>query len=438
MSPPTDAPPCSAISAFDGPQGWRQGLAYGWMALPLAFVALPLYVVWPNHYARELPVSLTALGVLLLAVRLGDALIDPWLGQVLDRCSRTKIEHKNTILRLSLIASLLLISSVYALFDPPVVLRDNSTAVLLWAGVALVGASLSYSALTIAHQAWAARLGGDTRQRSRVVAWRESAALVGVVTASVLPSVGGWPALVAGLGMSLVMGVVLWSAAVVPDAPTVVTSPSSWVSPWQHPKFRRLVAIFIVNGLASAIPASLVLFFVQDRLQAPKGMEAVFLGSYFIAAALSIPAWLAVVKRWGLARTWALGMVLSVLVFGWVLCLGTGDWMAFGWVCVLSGLALGADLVLPAALLNGLIAQLGEQGRSDGVYVGWWNMAAKLNLALAAGLVLPLLELMGYRPGQQDAAAVWALSVAYGAMPCVLKLLALVLLVQWWIRRFER
>ena len=29
------------------------GLAYGLLGLPLAFVALPLYVLLPNHYARE-------------------------------------------------------------------------------------------------------------------------------------------------------------------------------------------------------------------------------------------------------------------------------------------------------------------------------------------------------------------------------------------------
>jgi glycoside/pentoside/hexuronide:cation symporter, GPH family len=438
MTQPLQVSPASspAIAAFDGPQGWRQGLAYGLMGLPLAFVALPLYVIWPNHYAREMGVSLSALGLLLLAVRLGDALIDPWLGRVLDQYGRTKEKYQKTIGHLSLWGSLLLLGSVYALFAPPAGLRGSPIGLLAWAGVGLVGASLSYSALTIAHHAWAARLGGDTRQRSRVVAWRESAALVGVIMASVLPSMAGWPALVTGLALSLLIGVVLWSKAVVPDAPTLTNpSPLLCASPWQQAQFRRLIAIFVVNGFASAIPASLVLFFVQDRLQAPKGMEAVFLGSYFLAAAVSIPAWLAVVKRWGLARTWAVGMGLSVLVFAWVLRLETGDFTAFVLVCLLSGLALGADLVLPAALLNGVIAELGEQGRSEGVYVGWWNMAAKLNLALAAGVTLPLLAFLGYRPGQQDPTALWALTWVYGAVPCVFKIIALGLLVQLWIRR---
>ncbi|PIW08047.1 MAG: MFS transporter, partial [Comamonadaceae bacterium CG17_big_fil_post_rev_8_21_14_2_50_60_13] len=48
--------------------GWR----YGLMGLPLAFVALPLYVLLPNHYARQFGVPLATLGLALLVVRLAD------------------------------------------------------------------------------------------------------------------------------------------------------------------------------------------------------------------------------------------------------------------------------------------------------------------------------------------------------------------------------
>ena len=63
---------------------WRQGLRYGLLGLPLAFVALPLYVLLPNYYARNFAVPLAGLGLLLLGVRLLDALIDPLLGRWVD------------------------------------------------------------------------------------------------------------------------------------------------------------------------------------------------------------------------------------------------------------------------------------------------------------------------------------------------------------------
>ena len=63
----------------------RNGLAYGLLGLPLAFVALPLYVILPNHYAREFGVPLATLGAILLGARLFDAFIDPFLGRLSDR-----------------------------------------------------------------------------------------------------------------------------------------------------------------------------------------------------------------------------------------------------------------------------------------------------------------------------------------------------------------
>lgn len=63
----------------------RQGLAYGLLGLPLAFVALPLYVLLPHHYAQAYAMPLATLGALLLGARLLDAAIDPLLGRFSDR-----------------------------------------------------------------------------------------------------------------------------------------------------------------------------------------------------------------------------------------------------------------------------------------------------------------------------------------------------------------
>ena len=101
--------------------------------------------------------------------------------------------------------------------------------------------------------------------------------------------------------------------------------------------------------------------------------------------------------------------------------LGTGDAPWFVLVCLASGAALGADLVLPPALLAGVIAQAGDRGRHDGIYFGWWQVLTKLNLALAAGTVLPLLGALGYTPGQADPQGLRMLGLAYAVLPCALK-----------------
>ncbi len=127
-------------------------------------------------------------------------------------------------------------------------------------------------------------------------------------------------------------------------------------------------------------------------------------------------------------------MLLAVAVFGWAGLLGAGDIAAFVAVCVLSGVALAADLVVPAALLAGVVQQAGDAGRAEGAYFGWWNFATKLNLALAAGVALPTLQAFGYVPGSADARGLQALTIAYCVLPCGLELGVAALLYGLYLR----
>ncbi|MDO9197415.1 MFS transporter, partial [Rhodoferax sp.] len=156
---------------------------------------------------------------------------------------------------------------------------------------------------------------------------------------------------------------------------------------------------------------------------------------YFLCAALAIPLWLRLVPRIGLARTWGVGMLLSIAVFVFASTLGSGDVAAFVVVCALSGAALGTDLALPGALLAGTIERSGDRGHAEGAYFGWWNFATKLNLALAAGVALPVLGALGYVPGTRDEAALQTLTLAYCLLPCALKAVAAGLLHTLIIRK---
>lgn len=413
--------PMTPAERFTAPGAWWHGLRYGLLGLPLAFVALPLYVVLPNHYARSFAVPLAALGAVLLAARLFDAVLDPWIGRWIDRLFARS--HRQ-VLAVGAVAAVVLALGLWGLLFPPIPVQGDVTNLLIWAGLLMAITYTAYSVASVAHQTWGTRLGGTEPQRSRISAWREGLALVGVLTAAVLPGTLGLGATVVAFAVLLVLGWWAWSGAVVPTARSLSLSALPRAHPLRQPRFVRLLAVFVVNGTASAVPATLVLFFVQDRLQAPASVEPAFLATYFLCAALSLPLWVRLVPRFGLARTWLVGMGLSVLVFIWAATLGAGDITAFLIVCALSGVALGTDLALPSALLTGLMDDLGERGQREGAYLGWWSFAAKLNLALAAGLALPLLGAFGYSPGARDAQALWTLTVAYCLLPCALKLLA--------------
>jgi len=393
---------------------------YGALGLPLAFVALPVYVYAPRFYAN-LGLSLASAGAILLAARVADALIDPWLGTLSDRAASRK--------GFIAVALLLLAFGLPALFHPPV---GHLGA---WFAGTLALAYLGFSAANIAYQAWGARIARDARERTVVAAWREGLGLVGVVLASVLPQVFA-PTVEAGLVATSLAFVPILALCAACTLLTVPAGPPSGAAPapmraallgaLRSRRFVRLLAVFALNGIASALPATLFLFFVGDVLGLADQSGA-FLALYFVAAALALPFWTAVSQRLGKPRTWLIAMGIAIASFIWAYFLAPGDGLWFGVICATSGVALGADLALPASILADVIEADGAQGR-EGSYFGVWNLVTKLNLALAAGVSLPLLEAAGYRSG--GAGGLAALSIAYCLAPCVLKLLAIALLAR--------
>jgi len=394
--------------------------AYGVFGMPLAMAALPLYVHLPKFYGDHLGVPLAALGGVLLLLRLADGAIDPLLGAWSDRAGSRK--------RLIALAVPVLAAGMAALFAPQV---SGPVSLLAWLGVALAAVYLAFSVATINHNAWGAELSRDPVERTRITATREGLALVGVVIASVAPAlIGGDGGEAVGLprfAFGYALFLLLCAAITLGAAPAVKRSRdprgfrfANMAAPLKDPAFRRLLSAFMLNGIASAIPATLVLFYIADVLQA-EARQGLFLGLYFVAGAAGMPLWVKLSARIGKVRAWGVAMVVAIAAFVWAAFLGAGDADAFTIICVLSGLALGADLALPPSLLADVIVRTGSM-HATGTYFGLWTLATKLNLALAAGIALPLLAYLGYTPAARDPAALHALTLVYAAAPCVLKL----------------
>ena len=420
----------------------RQWLAYGLLGLPLAMAALPIYVHVPRLYA-EAGINLALLGALLLATRLLDAGIDPLLGWWADRTPRRS--------RLILFALPFLAAGMLLLLNPASSASPESaenTAILLWLAVALVATYFGFSLASVAYQAWGAEIGRNTGERTLLTASREGFGLFGVILASLLPLLlaADTAAGLARLSWLFVPLLVLSAVVTVlgasgrrarlaesegeSDAPRAKAPPASLAAlrhAFRDRRFVRLVGVFLLNGIAAALPATLVLFFVADVLAA-EAMSGLFLALYFIAGVAGLPLWVRLARRIGRVRAWLVSMAIAVVAFVFALSLGAGDVAAFAVVCLLTGLALGADLALPPALLADIAESPSATGGAGG-YFGWWNLVAKLNLALAAGLALPLLALFDYRPGGET--GLLALAVVYCLLPVVFKAAAAALAWRW-------
>lgn len=403
-------------------------LRYGLFALPLAMVALPLYVAVPQFYAMHCGLPLALIGAVLLLARLLAAFSDPLLG-----CWIT--QGRFGFARIIGLSLPLLAGGFYGLFHPP---QGHDGATVLWLLANLLLLYLGFGLAMIAHQSWGAALGSSVQTRTSVAGAREGCALLGVLLAAGLSGVAGQDGLNTAflLLLALAAYLLLQSAALRRLTPLASRQAPGAPTHWRHalaglwlplrqPRFRALFLILLVNGVAGAIPATLFLFFVADRLQLAS-LAGRFLMLYFAAAACSMPLWQRLALRLGEARAWGGAMLAASAAFVWAFALAPQAAGGFAVVCLFSGLTMGADLALPAALLTAVIAEAGHENRHEAAYFGLWNWGVQMNLALAAGIVLPGLAAFGYQPGNAQATTV--LAAAYALLPCLLKLLAALLL----------
>ncbi|OOY21089.1 sodium:galactoside symporter [Thioclava sp. DLFJ5-1] len=397
---------------------WR----VGFLAMSLATASIPIYIHLPRFAATRLDLSLSQVGAILLLIRIVDFLQDPLLGWITDRWAR----HRSSFAAL---AMGLLATGCVAVFSLPV---QGSPALWLTGGLVVAFTGYSLGTILIYGQSAAFAGTGQTRAQLSLAGWRETGVLIGVTLGAIAPTLlanvsaqadgyvaFGW--LIAGLALiAIVLARPLWRKTQVASMRLnwrgLIGSGAGW-----------LLLLAFVNSLPVAVTSTLFLFFVGDRLGLPD-MAGPFLILFFIAAGASAPLWGRLARRVGARRVLLAAMILAIVSFIGAFSLPPGVAWSFAAICIGSGIALGADMVILSALFAAALSRAGLQA---GQAFGIWNFSAKATLAIAAGTVLPLLQYFGYQPdGENSRAALDALNVSYALVPCALKLAAIALVLR--------
>jgi len=407
---------------------------YALPAVPLAALTLPLYSFIPVFYAEALGLSLASLGLVLFLVRLFDAVNDPVIGWLTDRF-RPKFGRRRTWF-LAAIPPLML--GVWMLFWPP------AAAGVVYVGLWTLVLSIGYTCAILPYTAWGAELQTSYADRSRVASWREGLTLVGTLIAITIPFSLGWEDASSFHGFALLAVVIVIMLPIFAIV-TLLTTPE----PREHTRskvslrdgihhlktnrpFLRLLLSFFLNGFGNSIAATLFLLYCAQRLGLGEE-RGLLIFLYFLSGIVGVPIWAVVARRTSKHRAWCLAMVFAMMVFLPAPFLPVGSLYAFGMICILSGLSLGADLTQPPAIQADVIdvdtAQSGEQ--RSGTYFALWSLATKMSLALTAIVVLPLLEIFGFSAVPDVPSTAFGLTLLgfiYGWGPILMKIPALILM----------
>ena len=404
---------------------------YSLPAMPLAAIALPLYIIVPSVYATRFDIALSAIGAALLAIRCMDALTDPLIGWLADRFP-ARYGRRRLVFATSLPLTAL---SAFMLFYPPE--GAGLGHLLLWGSLLSIGSTWT----SLPYAAWGAELETSYDGRVRLSAWREGATLLGTLLAISLPFLGQAKgttavpdltllAIMVALLLPLTGALAAWRVAEPRDFSSKRLDLRQGLRFLiRNRPFLRLASAFLVNSLANAIPASLFLYFVSARLQAG-AWQGPLLFAYFLSAVAGVPLAVVVAKRLGKHRAWCVAMLASCAIFALSALLGAGDVIPFLAICVATGVLLGFDLALPPAIQADVIDEdtvaSGEQ--RSGLYFAAWSFVTKLALALSSGIVFPLLAMAGFKSdlgSAQSGEALTALSLLYAGLPIVFKLAAI-------------
>lgn len=410
-----------------------QLIAYGLMAFPLAFVGLPLYIYVPDLYATQHGVGLAVMGIILMAIRLFDAVQDPLIGIWSDRFSH----YRPLIMVVSFV---IFASSFFLLYHP----MGNSK---IWMAVMMISATTAYSVLGINLNAIGSLWSDNPSQKTRIVSVREGLGVIGLLFAvmllplirSVFPDMDTYSLYSFGiLIVSMVVAIIFfwWLSCHQQEFQQQKTKSKI--------RFRLLLStytckfylIYGLSALASSIPAVLVLFFIRDRLGV-ENLTGLFLLLYFIAAFAGMPFWRRIADSKTKPIAWLLAMLLACLSFIWAFFLGQGDIIAYGIICLISGFAFGAELILPPSILSDLIDKKGHQQETS-AYFSILAFLTKLSLALASGISLILLDQADFIPAIQNSGkSLLILTIAYAMLPCAIKLISIAVLI-YWIRKEDQ
>ena len=418
-------------------------LAYGLPALPLASLYFSIYVLIGEFYFKNYGLALSVIGSIFIIIRLFDAFTDPIMGYISDNFPLRFGKRKPWVL----LGGILFIFSTWMLFVP-IYQSVDVEYFFFWLFISAIGWTIAYAP----YYAMGAELSMDYLERSKVTFCRELFTILGIIFASLLYSISfdfdnkifksgidsniGLFQICIFSSVFFVLSMFLFllsksnSKEVSYDKNNILNIFEIFISLKKQKLMRKLLFSHFINGLANGLPPALFVFYVNSVLKSPE-FTGILLFLYFLGALVGVPLWIFISNKLDKHRVWCYAMVYSCFIFIFVLFLEEYDLIFFAIICILSGLALSADLAIPSSIQADIIdlEYLKTGKRLTGQFFAFWGLVSKAAIAISTGVALILLDIIGFNSDENNGKNVlFAVSFIYAGLPIILKILSIYLM----------
>jgi GPH family glycoside/pentoside/hexuronide:cation symporter len=188
---------------------------------------------------------------------------------------------------------------------------------------------------------------------------------------------------------------------------------------FRNPHARILLVVFLIESLGGATIGVLTPYVAQYIVGTPE-KTSLYILTYAVPSALSVPFWVAMSRRFGKKRLWILSMLVTAFGFGAMFLLREGDVLLIMVLALLLGLGAGAGAVVAPSIEADVIDydELATGQRKEGAYFAAWNFVFKSATGVTLMVTGLVLDLAGFAPNEvQSDEAKLALLSLYALFP---------------------
>jgi GPH family glycoside/pentoside/hexuronide:cation symporter len=399
----------------------RAGYALGSLVTG-SFGTVPGLLLLP-YLTDTLGVAAGVAGLVVLAPKAWDVLVNPVAGRISDR-TRGRLGARRPYLLGGGLAVAVLFALIFA--APFAHFRA------FYVAVAFLATATAYAFFQVPYVAMPAEMTDSYEERTRLMTWRVALlALTILIAGAVSPIVaksggGGIPGnrtmglFVAGLIAIGTFGV-FWGTRRAPQGTVLPSEPSlkaQLAVAGRNRPFRLLLVCFVVQAAGIATVLAGVKYFATQVLHSPDTGPTLLFVCFVGPAILVMPLWTRIGARVGKLRAYVLASVLLaggslVMVLAFVLPAA-----AVYAVTAVVGAGYAGQQVFGLAMLPDCIAyDAARTGRRQaGVFTGVWTAGETFGLALGPGIFALVLQLFGYVSSDSGTAAVQSGTARLGVL----------------------
>jgi glycoside/pentoside/hexuronide:cation symporter, GPH family len=398
--------------------------AFSTITVALGGFNIPLQAYLPAFYATVIGMDLATVGLVFMTSRLLSAAADPVIGWASDRTRSRFGRRKPWVLG----GGLLFLLALFAVFFPPAGVGP------LYLGGWLLTLCLAWTASSTPLYAWGGEMASSPAERSRVQAYIQTGSAAGIFLVLILPAILDWmgrgnPEIRTG-----VMGGFLAVVILIGLAPIAVWFREPPQRPTPDPRsgpdrleglravlrdgmlWRIVLSDFFV-ALGQGFRGAVFLFFVTRYM----GMAspALLLIVQYAFGIFSAPLWVRISYRLGRVRTLIIAEAAQTAINLLLLAVAPERPWLFVALIIAQGLTQGSGNLM----LRAMIYDVADRHRAAsgieraGLFSSVFNVTTNAAYALAVGIALPVVGLMGFDPKAAGDAGVSAIHLFLAVGP---------------------